>query len=202
MSTFAVLTTLSLFSGHVLAQVYWPSCTVPSFGWTYNSIEQNPCTVAAYLLSTCYGGSYNIQPLPQDYSYTGPTAGTSNTCTCSTVSYSLLSACDACQGSMWFSWYNYSTNCTTDYPASSFPNPVPDGIRVPQWALIDITIQGTWNSSQSFAVGGRNTLLSPSLSHLQLAGTPFQIFLKYLMARSSTLVHRLRHRHTLSFRLP
>ncbi|KAH9973143.1 hypothetical protein BGW80DRAFT_286979 [Lactifluus volemus] len=152
MSTFAVLTTLSLFSGHVLAQVYWASCTVPSFGWTYNSIEQNPCTVAAFLLSTCNGG-YNIQPLPQGYSYAGPTAGTSDTCKCSTVAYSLLSACDACQGSTWFNWYDYSTNCTTDYPASSFPNPVPNGIRVPQWALIDITVQGTWNSSQSFAVG-------------------------------------------------
>jgi hypothetical protein len=137
MSTFAVLTTLSLFSGHVLAQVYWASCTVPSFGWvplnhffplsftdhlskTYNSIEQNPCTVAAFLLSTCNGGSqssfscttsqpylrtgYNIQPLPQGYSYTGPTAGTSNTCKCSTVAYSLLSACDACQGSTWFKY--------------------------------------------------------------------------------------------------
>jgi hypothetical protein len=74
MSISAVLTTLSLFSAHVLAQVYFPDCTVSSWGWvrlnhfdslsftdrlfkTFNSLGQNPCTVAAYLLSTCNGGS-------------------------------------------------------------------------------------------------------------------------------------------------
>ena len=73
MSISAVLTTLSLFSSHVLAQVNSPACTVSSLGWvrlthsvslsfndhlskTFNSIGQNPCTVSAYLLSTCYGG--------------------------------------------------------------------------------------------------------------------------------------------------
>jgi hypothetical protein len=73
MSTSAVLTILSLFSAHVLAQVYSPNCTVSALKWvrlshsvslsftdrlskTFNSIGQNPCTVAAYLLSTCNGG--------------------------------------------------------------------------------------------------------------------------------------------------
>ncbi|KAH9973131.1 hypothetical protein BGW80DRAFT_286772 [Lactifluus volemus] len=158
MSTSAVLTILSLFTAYALvqAQVTAPNCTVSSLGWSFNSIGQNPCTVAAFLQSTCYQGSFAIGPLPQGYEYGGPDAHENTTCKCSTVVYSLLSACDACQGSGWFRWYDYSTNCTTGEPsASSFVNPVPQGTRVPYWALIDVTVQGTWNSSQSYAVGDR-----------------------------------------------
>ncbi|KAH9973128.1 hypothetical protein BGW80DRAFT_286726 [Lactifluus volemus] len=153
MSTSAVLTILSLFSAHVLAQVYSPDCTVSSWGWTFNSIDQNSCTVAAYLQATCNGGTYNIPALPQGSSYAGPAAGTSNACKCSSVVYSLLSACDACQGEPWLTWYAYSINCTKEYPALYFPNPVPAQTRVPQWALIDVTVEGNWNSSKSLTVG-------------------------------------------------
>ncbi|KAH9955188.1 hypothetical protein BGW80DRAFT_375961 [Lactifluus volemus] len=185
MSTSAVLTILSLFTAYALvqAQVTAPNCTVSSLGWvrpnqfvslsftdrwswSFNSIGQNPCTVAAFLQSTCYQGSFAIGPLPQGYEYAGPDAHENTTCKCSTVVYSLLSACDACQGSGWFRWYDYSTNCTTGEPsASSFVNPVPQGTRVPYWALIDVTVQGTWNSSQSYAVGGRNASFSVTQPH-------------------------------------
>ncbi|KAH9973145.1 hypothetical protein BGW80DRAFT_1459453 [Lactifluus volemus] len=154
MLTSALLTTSSLFSVHVFAQVTWPYCTLSSWGWTYNSLNQNPCLVAAFLQSTCNGGSYDLPALNLGYSYAGPEAGYGDLCWCSTVVYSLLSACDACQNEPWFSWYDYSTNCTRGQPpASSFPHPVPSGIRVPQWALIDVTVQGDWNSSQSSTVG-------------------------------------------------
>jgi hypothetical protein len=61
--------------------------------------------------------------------------------------------------------------------AHSFPNPVPAGTRVPQWALLDVTVrcrvncfffpdvltthqlENSWNVNKSMAVGGRNTLL-------------------------------------------
>ena len=39
--------------------------------------------------------------------------------------------------------------------------------------------KATWNSSQAFDVGGRNTLLSPSLNHLQSVRSLFQILPKY-----------------------
>ncbi|KAH9973121.1 hypothetical protein BGW80DRAFT_1252422 [Lactifluus volemus] len=156
MSTFAVLTALSLFSGRALAQVYAPNCQV-SWRWTFNSLGQDPCLVSAYLESTCNGGAFSVPALQPGYSYTGPSTDGYNLCKCNTVVYSLLSACDACQGEAWISWSLYSQNCTTVYPASShtlsFPNPVPSGTRVPAWALIDITTENSWNSNQSYASG-------------------------------------------------
>ncbi|KAI0246199.1 hypothetical protein BJV78DRAFT_1286663 [Lactifluus subvellereus] len=52
-------------------------------------------------------------------------------------------------------------------PVSSFPNPVPSGTRVPQWALLDVTLENNWSSSKSFAVGDSpeltpGTVISPS----------------------------------------
>ncbi|KAH9973132.1 hypothetical protein BGW80DRAFT_286807 [Lactifluus volemus] len=150
----AILTILSLFSAQVLAQIYYPDCTESGYGWTFNSIGQSPCEVAAFLLSTCNGGSWALQPLPQGYAYSGPNSHGA-TCLCSTVQYSLLGACDACQGDTWFNWAYFSTNCTSGkVSASSFPNPVPAGTRVPHWALIDVTIEGTWDYNQSYTAGG------------------------------------------------
>ncbi|KAH9973135.1 hypothetical protein BGW80DRAFT_286847 [Lactifluus volemus] len=154
MLTSAILTILSLFSAQVLAQVYYPDCTQSGYGWTFNSIGQSPCGVAAFLFSTCNGGSFALQPLPQGYMYTGPTSHNA-TCGCSTVLYSVLAACGACQGDTWYIWNDFSTNCTSGkVSASSFPNPVPAGIRVPHWALIDVTIEGTWDPTQSYNAGG------------------------------------------------
>ena len=58
----------------------------------------------------------------------------------------------------------------------SFPNAVPEGTRVPQWALIDVTVrcclsfmrpanrtpqvENVWDSVKSMNIGGRNLLLS------------------------------------------
>ncbi|KAH9955177.1 hypothetical protein BGW80DRAFT_1396266 [Lactifluus volemus] len=155
MSTSAVFTILLLFSAHVFAQVYYPDCTVVGlWDWTYNSLNQTACAVAALLQSTCNGGSYDLPALNQGSSYRGPDVGNSDLCRCSTVVYSLLSACGGCQEESWISWYDYSTNCTRGQPpASSFPNPVSVGTRVPNWALIDVTVQGSWNPTQSLAVG-------------------------------------------------
>ncbi|KAH9973133.1 hypothetical protein BGW80DRAFT_286823 [Lactifluus volemus] len=105
MSTSAVLMILSLFTSHVLADISSPPCTVSSSGWTFNSLGQNPCTVAAYILSTCNGSTYDIQALPQGSSYyANSVAGANNACKCSGVVYSLLSSCDACQGDLWITW--------------------------------------------------------------------------------------------------
>jgi len=104
-------------------------------------------------------------------------------CKCNTVVYSLLSACGACQGATWLPWSVYTTNCSSIYHTSSFPNPVPDGTYVPYWALIDVTVEGTWNSNKSHAVGDTPEVgpgasivppVSSSISSSQPTGTATQ----------------------------
>lgn len=79
MSVLAALATLLLFSCCAIAQIETAKCTQSSWNWvrtrnnyvsdptcfrladesiqTFNSMNQNPCKVAGYLLSTCSGGS-------------------------------------------------------------------------------------------------------------------------------------------------
>ncbi|KAI0275680.1 hypothetical protein BGY98DRAFT_991461 [Russula aff. rugulosa BPL654] len=148
------LVSLFFFSAFVVAQVNVTAmCTDPSYLWTFNSIGQSPCTVAAYMLSTCFGGIYTLPPLPPGDSYGGPTRETSNTCECSTVGYSLMSACITCQDRNPFSYTEYTLNCTTTMPAMQFPNPVPAGIYVPYWALLNVTGENDWNATESHAAG-------------------------------------------------
>ena len=80
MSTLAApLATLLFFFGFAAAQIYAPDCSL-TWEWvsflnaflnsslppvdeltgcsqSFNSLDQNACTVAAYLLATCNGGS-------------------------------------------------------------------------------------------------------------------------------------------------
>ena len=87
----------------------------------YNSLNQSPCEVAAYLQSTCSGGSecslvysstvlspfsaFTVDPLPAGYQYAGPyVLGGGDLCKCNTVTYSLLSACGACQEDLWITY--------------------------------------------------------------------------------------------------
>ncbi|KAH9970055.1 hypothetical protein BJV74DRAFT_263903 [Russula compacta] len=164
MSSLAALASmLLLISGFVVAQISAPAClngSLASWAWTFNSLDQNACTVAAYLMSTCNGGSFTINPLQPGHAYTGPTGATgindSNMCKCNTVMYSLLSACDACEGVYWFGWDYFLTNCTQTLPPSTFPLPVPAGTRVPKWALLDITDgahDNNWNANISQLTG-------------------------------------------------
>ncbi|KAI0250831.1 hypothetical protein BJV78DRAFT_1282904 [Lactifluus subvellereus] len=154
MSRLAILAAfkLLLLSGIVVARIDAPAC-IQTWQWTFNSLGQNPCLVSAYLLATCSGGSSVIPPLDPGNWYS-VFANDGNLCVCNTVAYSLLSACGACQQDTWTTWSQYSLNCTnTMRPVSSFPNPVPSGTRVPQWALLDVTFENNWSISKSFAVG-------------------------------------------------
>ncbi|KAH9014363.1 hypothetical protein EDB83DRAFT_2529347 [Lactarius deliciosus] len=171
----------------VLAQIRAPDCSA-SLKWSFNSLGQNMCTIAAFLMSTCNGGAFTINALQPGYSYTGPSSDVddANPCKCNTVTYNLISACDACQGSMWTTWSEYSFNCTTTLPPSVFPNPVPLGTSVPQWALVDNTVrspirifpkpslrtllpqfENLWNATKAYLVGvtpelGPGSLISAS----------------------------------------
>ncbi|KAI0280143.1 hypothetical protein BGY98DRAFT_372834 [Russula aff. rugulosa BPL654] len=148
------LVSLFFFSAFVVAGVnVTANCTSSSFSWTFNSLGQSPCTVAAYMFATCNEGSYTILSLPSGYHYVGPTPESSNRCLCSTVGYSLLSACVACQEEKPISWFDFVANCTSTLPPSQFPNPVPAGVYVPHWAILDVTNENNWNANESYAAG-------------------------------------------------
>ncbi|KAH9984238.1 hypothetical protein BJV77DRAFT_202461 [Russula vinacea] len=130
---------LVFFFGFTVAQIVSPNCE-STWEWSFNSLDQDPCKVAATMLGTCYGGEFTI--LPPQRPYFGPSGvDDSDLCLCSTVGYSLLSACGGCQGQTWITWSQFSFNCTKTLPPSQFPNPVPTGLRVPHWALLDVTVR-------------------------------------------------------------
>ncbi|KAI0280141.1 hypothetical protein BGY98DRAFT_372837 [Russula aff. rugulosa BPL654] len=123
--------------------------------------------VAAYMLATCYSGSYTLAPLSIGTTYLGPNPSNSNGCQCSTIGYSLISACATCQDELTIYWSEYTLNCTSTQPPSQFPNPVPAGVYVPHWAILDVTSENIWNANESFAVGdnpeyGPGTIFGPS----------------------------------------
>ncbi|KAN0140945.1 hypothetical protein V8E53_001389 [Lactarius tabidus] len=143
-----------LLIGSARAGVSAPNCTDNVFAWTFNSLQQNPCLVAAYLAAVCNSGSFIIPSLIPGNSYNGPSgADNGDQCKCNTVLYNLLSACDACQGQSWIPYTVWTSNCTTKVSPGTFPSPVPAGTRVPYWAYIDISIGDSWNFSVAQLVG-------------------------------------------------
>ncbi|KAF8266888.1 hypothetical protein EI94DRAFT_1731877 [Lactarius quietus] len=160
LSSLAAITSLFLLSGDlVAAQVLGPICIdiTTSWQWSFNSLDQSPCEVTAYMMSTCYGGSFIMDPLGVgSTSYAGPSvedAREEDACYCNTVIYNLVSACGGCQGGSPISLSEYYLNCTTTLEPALFPNPVPVGTQVPHWALLDPTSSNFWSASTAQLVG-------------------------------------------------
>ncbi|SJL00489.1 uncharacterized protein ARMOST_03802 [Armillaria ostoyae] len=63
--------------------------------WSFNSLNQSPCTVAAYLGGVCNSGNFTVTSLSDGQQYGGPTLEQANGCRCSSVFYSLVSASDS-----------------------------------------------------------------------------------------------------------
>jgi len=155
----------------VRAQISAPNCTDPTLAWSFNSLQQSPCQVTAYLAAVCDNGAFLIPPLLPQNSYAGPSGNDDNDlCKCNTVVYNLISACDACQGSPWTPYSTWTSNCTKKANPGTFPEPVPAGTRVPQWAYIDTSISNNWNIALAQAVGdtpevtGTASIVPPSTS--------------------------------------
>jgi hypothetical protein len=134
-----------------------PSLNVPAcssqfnYGWSSNSKGQTPCQVAGYLGSVCSDdNSFSIGPIngQQDY---GLSLQQQNNCSCSSVFYSALSACAACQGASYENWAQWTFNCTTVY--TIFPNPIPSGTAVPNWAYQNISGNATFNATLAQLAG-------------------------------------------------
>ncbi|KAH9980998.1 hypothetical protein BGW80DRAFT_303504 [Lactifluus volemus] len=172
-----------LFVGsiYVCAQVSAPNCTNASLDWSFNSLDQNPCLVAAYLLAVCSSGRYVMSALLLGESYEGPGGPVvSNLCQCNTVVYCLISACDACQGGSWTKWSEWSLNCDTKAAQGTFPEAIPLGTRIPNWAYINPVPGDNWNlstaqiaaSANSPEVTGTASLVSTSTTANPSTGTP------------------------------
>ncbi|KAH9026645.1 hypothetical protein EDB84DRAFT_336141 [Lactarius hengduanensis] len=147
MPSLAVLTLVLLAASElVVAQIMGPDCNV-TMDWSFNSLGQSPCIVAAYMLATCNSSVFILQPLQPGNSYTVSDGSIFDNCLCTSVAYNLLSVCDACQGQNWRAWSNYSSNCLDRLTPLPFPYTVPLGTRVPQWASVDHTLEENWNAT-------------------------------------------------------
>jgi len=177
-SSFAAITSLFLLSAGdlVVAQAEFdePYCTATAWRWSFNSLGQNPCTVVAYLMSTCYGSGFDATTLNlESTAYLGPTpeeVREAGGCWCNTVAYSLISACSTCRGGMAIPFSEYTGSCRTVSQPSTFPNPVPAGTNVPQWALVAITGYTFWDSSTAQYVGD-----TPEIMPGELIDTPNKV---------------------------
>ncbi|KAH9005548.1 hypothetical protein EDB86DRAFT_3061759 [Lactarius hatsudake] len=148
---------LPIFASLASAQLVYPNCTA-GWEWSYNSLDQNPCNVAAYLEATCGTGLFTIEPLPQGSLYRGPNANQSNLCECNTVVYSLVSACGACQGSSeWIQWSQWYINCTTVSTDGTYPNSIPAGTRIPHWAYLTVSISNNFFFPFNLIFGAKDT---------------------------------------------
>jgi len=153
-SAFVAFSVLLVIAGSARAQVSAPNCTDSNFGWSYNSLSQGPCLVAAFLMAVCNNGVFTIPPLLPQHSYTGPNGqDNGDLCKCNTVVYNLLSACDACQGETWIPYSAWATNCTSVVTAGTFPEPIPEGTRVQRWAYLDPTTDDSWNETAARLTG-------------------------------------------------
>ncbi|KAG2351624.1 hypothetical protein BDR07DRAFT_1500791 [Suillus spraguei] len=135
-SLIVVLAAAALVPRGVFAQTSDVAC-LSSYGWP----PTDPCLVAAYLDSVCSGGDYSVNSLPSGDHYAPPTASEANNCQCSTVTYSLISACGDCQNATYLTWSSWSYNCTQIY-LGVYPNNIPSGTAVPNWAYLNVTTNG------------------------------------------------------------
>ncbi|KAH9005420.1 hypothetical protein EDB86DRAFT_3071119 [Lactarius hatsudake] len=144
----AVLSSLVLLaaSDFAAAQINAPECS-SYLNWTSNFLGQTACTVTAYMLATCNGSVFTIKP---GAAYFG--GNSAFKCGCNVIAYNLFSACDACQGLMGYRWSQYSVNCTNTPSFLTFPNPVPSGTSVPQWALVDSILEDNWNVTEAYLI--------------------------------------------------
>ncbi|KAF8487540.1 hypothetical protein JB92DRAFT_3148510 [Gautieria morchelliformis] len=121
-------------------------CTTAT--WTFNQEDVSPCLVASSLQAACQGGTFTVPALPPGLEYTGPLAGFSDPCKCSTVTYTLVAACATCQNGNIDTWTDWKTNCTaSDISLSSFPLTIPLGTTVPSWAYLNISTTGIWDAT-------------------------------------------------------
>jgi len=127
-------------------------CNITSLAWSFNSIGQSPCLVAAYLSNPCStNGNFDVPNIGPGLHYTPPDEP--SLCTCSTVVYSLLGACAACQEADVGVWSEFSVNCTQSSPDGQYGFAIPSGTAVPKWAYQMVVGANRFNLSLAKSVG-------------------------------------------------
>ncbi|KAF8122168.1 hypothetical protein EV363DRAFT_858627 [Boletus edulis] len=135
----------------IVAQSSGATC-LPAFDWMINSKSQNPCLVAAYLLSVCAVSPISVPAIPPNYHYNGPYANGQSTCECNSVTYNAFSACALCQNATETNWSLWSFNCSTTYPGF-YPPGIPSGTALPQWMFQDVMKTDVFNATLAQSVG-------------------------------------------------
>jgi len=115
-----------------------------TYGWMNNSMNQSPCLVSAYLWAPCFGGVYILPSVYPGYKYNVPGGHGNDTCTCSTVTYSMVAACALCQGALAGNWSIWSANCSKP-SLETYTNTIPKGTVIPLWAYLDVISGNTLN---------------------------------------------------------
>ncbi|KAE9410440.1 hypothetical protein BT96DRAFT_376180 [Gymnopus androsaceus JB14] len=122
------------------------------FDWSFNSLGQDPCTVATFLGGACSGGEFQIPAITSTEFYSGPNSTAQTACRCSTVFYALLMACGECQEASTTTWTGYSADCPTVYN-KVFPESIPAGTVVPHWAYLDVVTPNQFNATAAQLAG-------------------------------------------------
>lgn len=168
--TLPFLYTLFTFSSIVHAQTSSAVC-LPYYSWIANSQGKTPCEVASSLLATCSDDkTFDVVSLPLGQHYQGPPrVSSANPCQCNTVVFSLMSACGICQGRTALRWSQWSSNCPR-VSLGEFPNPIPEGVRVPAWAYLDVKTSDVFDQfiAQDFVNATESTAIPAP------ASTPIQ----------------------------
>lgn len=150
-----MLLLLSLCVVLVEAQIQVPDClpaAKANWNWTYNTLEQAPCTTAGYMAAECSDGSFTIPKLVAGNHYTGPTAD--DKCQCNSVLYSVISACAGCQKGTWLTYDQWTANCSKPPAMSTFPQSITNETRVPAWAFLNVTPSEPWDNITACNFGG------------------------------------------------
>jgi len=129
------------------------TCSAPGSEWSYNSLDQNPCTIAEYMASPCSTtGNYTIPPTGPGFHYNP--SQIPSICECSTVVYNLYSACAACQGATIGPWDLFSENCsdTARWPDGKYLLDIPFATALPPWAYQQVMGTNRFNVTEAQSV--------------------------------------------------
>ncbi|KAL5534812.1 hypothetical protein ACEPAG_1276 [Sanghuangporus baumii] len=148
-----------------------------SFSWMNNGIEQDPCTIAAWLIALCVDPTSNlpasVAPIGNGQTNYLPPNGTSATaCTCSWAFYNTIEACTVCQDFTAQDYSSWSSSCnvlgqtsTSTYWQSS--TSFSSRTQLPRWSILNPSKwdSGSFNAAQAEEIANQNASTSqPTVS--------------------------------------
>ncbi|KIM79222.1 hypothetical protein PILCRDRAFT_823815 [Piloderma croceum F 1598] len=108
----------------------------PGWSWMFNSLGQSPCLIAAWLEAPCFEWNFQVYGGDGTGPY-GPPGGGNDSCTCSTITFSVIAACGLCQSSAAGTWSAWSAKCSDTY-LQQYMSPIPNETAVQNWAYLPL----------------------------------------------------------------